>query len=294
MTSSAEEAVTLAVLQDWLRLAITTPGGPREGLRAAHERFGDRFPIRETEGVDVRERLAIYARGYLDRLIACLRSDYPAVRALVGDPLFERFATGYVWSRPPTGPNLSTLGARLADFLDETRPGDDAVPEDRRSLLRLPIDLARAERARLETLRAPGFEGETSWFDVTGFEPLFGDDLEVAVPSCLRIVELGHDVRGFLSAVDRGEAPSVPQPRPCILGVSRVDFRPVVTELTHWQRRTLAVFSIGRPVGAVADLVASELGESAGSVLADLWLWLPIAQGLGLLRARRGSASKRP
>ncbi len=54
------------------------------------------------------------------------------------------------------------------------------------------FDLARAERARLEALRAPGVEDEDeerAHVDVTGFEPLLGDNPRVVVAPCLRIVE---------------------------------------------------------------------------------------------------------
>src|SRR5262249_17047702 len=150
------------------------------------------------------ERLSIYARAYLARLIDCLSADYPAVRALLGDALFERFATGYLWARPPRRYSLFELGKGFADHLEQTRPSDRAVPEDRRSLLRLPIDLARVERARLEAVRAPGLEREAGdRAEPVGIALLLGEGVRIAAAPCLRVVTLGHDVREFLSAVDR-------------------------------------------------------------------------------------------
>ena len=81
MTSSPEGALSLSELQDWMRLAVTTPGGLPAGLRLARERYGDARPIRVPEGADAGERLSIHARGYLERLLACLRADYPAALA---------------------------------------------------------------------------------------------------------------------------------------------------------------------------------------------------------------------
>lgn len=284
MISSPEGALSLSALEDWLRLVVTTPGGLPAGLRRAHERYGAAQPIRVKAGADAGERLAIHARGYLERLLACLRADYPALLALLGDALFERFVTGYLGSRPPRHYSLFRLGEGFADHLEQTRPPDGVVPEHRRSLLRLPIDLARAERARLEALRAPGLEDEERTnVDVTGVGPLLGGNPLVVVAPCLRIIELGHDVRGFLSAVDRGEAPSVPEARPSLLAVSRAAYRPVLTELAPWQRRALVCCGSPRPLVALAEEVAVASGEDRGAALADLLLWLPTAQGLGMV-----------
>lgn len=43
-------------------------------------------------------RLDIYARGYVLRLLECLRAEFPILLALVGDQVFEMFASSYVWS----------------------------------------------------------------------------------------------------------------------------------------------------------------------------------------------------
>lgn len=295
MTSSPEGALSLPALEDWLRLAVTTPGGLPAGLRVARERYGEARTIRVPEGTDAGERLSIYARGYLERLLACLRASFPAVRVLLGDPLFERFATGYVGSWPPRHYSLFMLGAGFADHLERTRPPDAVVPAARRSLLRLPIDLARAEWARLEALRAPGLpDEEGARVDVTGFAPLLQEDLCVVAAPCLRVTALEHDVRGFLSAVDRGEAPAVPEARPSLLAVSRVAYRLVLTELVPWQRRALASCSSPRPVVALAEENAATSGEDMGAALAALLLWLPMAEGLGMVTLTRAGHASPP
>jgi hypothetical protein len=295
MTSSPDGALSLSALQDWLRLAVTTPGGLTAGLRRARERYGETRTIRVPEGADAGERLSIYARGYLDRLLACLRADYPAVRALVGDALFDGFATGYFGARPPRHHSLFMLGAGFADHLERTRPPDDVLPEEQRSLLRLPIDLARAERARIEALRAPGLPNdEGACVDVTGFEPLLRGELCVVAAPCVRVVALGHDVRGFLSAVDRGEVPAVPEARPSLLAVSRVAYRLVLTDLAPWQQRALASCGSPRAVVALAEEVAAASGEEGSAALADLLLWLPTAEGLGMVSLTRNGPAGAP
>ena len=120
----------LGVLQRWMLSAVTTPGGVREGVRAARERYaldiGD--AVKGSNRLSAPARLEIYARGYVLRLLECLRAEFPILLALVGDQVFEMFASSYVWSRPSRSPSLYALGAGFADFLQSTRPDSGATP----------------------------------------------------------------------------------------------------------------------------------------------------------------------
>lgn len=291
MTSSVERSRPvaaagprgLAQIQDWLRLVATTPGGLTAGLAAAHARYGAGVPVVPPPRGTAEARLGIYARGYIWRLLACLESDYPALRALVGDELFRRFALDYLAARPPAHYSLFQLGAGLADHLSRTRPPDRAVPVERRSLLDLPIDLARLERARLECLRARGAPPSRP-APALAFELLPGQSELRPAPS-LRLVTLAHDVRAFVAAVDHAAGgpvtPPPVTPRRTLLAVSRVAFRPVMTELLPWQLVVLSGCLRGAPVTALLEQAAVDC--EVGEVLADLVLWLPEARALGIL-----------
>jgi hypothetical protein len=270
---------SLRALQEWLQAAIRAPGPERGSalLGQCEER------VRSGPGLGAAERVALYARGYLARLQECLRADHPALRALVGDALFERFVVGYLWSNPPRGHDLFELGAGFADHLERTRPPDEAVPEARRALLALPVDLVRVERARLEALRAPGLEDAARAPAPGPHELLLGTGGVTAAP-CLRLTETRHDVRAFLAAVGRGEPPQAPPEKRTLLAVSRVDFRPTLTPLHEWQWAALACCDTPRPVSELAAVLAARRGESEGAVRADLALWLPVAREQGLVK----------
>jgi hypothetical protein len=109
----------LGVLQRWMLSAVTTPGGVDEGVRVARDRFA--LDVAETvkgsNRLSAHARLAIYARGYVLRLLECLRAEFPILLALVGDQVFEMFASSYVWTRPSRSPSLYDLGAGFAEFL---------------------------------------------------------------------------------------------------------------------------------------------------------------------------------
>ena len=118
---------------------------------------------------------------------------------------------------------------------------------------------------------------------IGGVDLLLGEEVRVAVTPCLRRMDLAHDVREFLASVDRGEAPSRPEARPVHLAVSRVDYRIVWTELSLWQQRALSGCGAPRSLPELAEEVAAASGQERGATLADLLVWLPVAEGRGLV-----------
>ena len=120
----------LGVLQRWMLSAVTTPGGVAEGARVGRQRHGLDVgdAVRGSNRLSAEDRLEIYARGYLMRLLECLRAEFPILRALVGDQVFDMFATSYVWGRPPRSCSLYDLGAGFAAFLEDTRPPSGPGP----------------------------------------------------------------------------------------------------------------------------------------------------------------------
>ena len=136
--------VDLGVLQRWMQSAVTTPGGVREGLRVARETYALDIAdaVKGSNRLSAPARLEIYARGYVLRLLECLRAEFPILLALVGDQVFEMFASSYVWSRPSRSSSLYALGAGFADFLQSTRP--DSTQRRERSKRSRPISPAGA------------------------------------------------------------------------------------------------------------------------------------------------------
>jgi hypothetical protein len=91
--------------------------------------------------------------------------------------------------------------------------------------------------------------------------------------------------------VDRGEPPEPPPAGRVLLALSRADFRPTLTALSDWQRAALECCDtpLPLPLPELALMLAARLGEAEGTVLADLSLWLPVAQAQGLVTLRSGT-----
>ena len=153
---------SLSVLEHWMKTVITERGGLGEKLDAAARWHGLRADdvVAEKRGLSAQERLAVYTGGYVLRLLECMRADFPALRALVGDSVFDAFAKAYVITMPPVSHSLYDLGADFPRFLEETKPKNWTLDAGIIAMLDLPPELARIERARAEVMRAPGTEDD--------------------------------------------------------------------------------------------------------------------------------------
>jgi len=240
--------------------------------------------VRQDHGASARARLAIYAGGYLQRLTECLRAEFPALRALVGDQVFDLFARGYLAARPSRSYSLYDLGAGFAEHLDATAPPPDpAEPYDR-----LPCELARLERARVESHRAAGPEDDPAQAALDPVDLFMTPGARVRIPATVRLLNLSFDLIGSLAATDRGERPGLPEIGPVFCAIARSRYRVRAHALTPAQFAFLQACTGGRDVQSAlaeaartADLSVGVL--SVGVLWADLLPWTPWAIEAGLV-----------
>ena len=262
--------------------AVTTPGGVREGVRVAREAYaldiGD--AVKGSNRLSAPARLEIYARGYVLRLLECLRAEFPILLALVGDQVFEMFASSYVWSRPSRSPSLYGLGAGFADYLQSTRPDAGATPG---AIEAIPANLARLERARAEVYRARGLEGDHA-HHAGDAVTLMISGASLRLPETVRLLSLEFDFTGAIEAVRRGDKPPVPAAKPTRYAIARSRYRVSVHVLKPWQFAFLDVCGTkGLPLQAACDAVRQTTGHEAAEIQADLLLWLPAALDAGMV-----------
>ena len=263
----------LDVLQRWVLAACTGTGPDRD---AAAE-------VKDTEPLSAQQRLDIYARGYLSRLVECLRNEFGALRALAGDEVFDLFAKGYVWSRPPTSPSMFDLGAGFADYLEDTRPqpvGPHGSPDG------VPAALARLERARLEAGRAPGVETDPDHTLVDPVVVMTNPGLTVRTPTSLRLLRSEFALADVLAAADRSDRPPVPSATPTDYAVARNHYRVAVHVLAPWQHAfLLACGTTGTTLDGAVAASADASGLSEDEVWTSVFAWLPRAVQAGMATA---------
>jgi hypothetical protein len=272
----------LGILQPWMLSAVTTPGGVREGVRLARDRYAldTTDAVKGSNRLSAHERLEIYARGYVLRLLECLRAEFPILLALVGDQVFEMFASSYVWTQPSRSPSLYDLGAGFAAFLEATRPASGAEPG---SIEALPANLAALERARAEAYRARGLESDQAHHTTDAFT-LMISGASLRLPPSARLLSLAFDFSDAIAAVRRGETPEVPQAKPTCYAVARSRYRVSIHGLQPWQFAFLSACGTnGLPLQAACDAVRQTTGHEAAEIQADLLLWLPAALDAGMV-----------
>jgi hypothetical protein len=261
----------LAELQHWMQGAILGRGAP-PGL--------DKVVVSD-ERLTAAQRLTLYARGYRARLMECMTAEFPCLRALAGEQVFELFAAGYIAARPSTDASLYGLGAGFADYLEATRPAGDDGPA---ALSALPADFARLDRARAEAQRAVGVERLSG--PTPGADLLLTPGARLRRPDSVRLLTLGFDPGPVLAAVDRGGPIDPPPPCPTPVAVARSRWRVAVHALPAWRHAWLeALGEEGADVHAAAARAAQASGRETGAVIADLVLWLPVAASQGLVSA---------
>ena len=275
----------LSILQHWMKTVVTERGGLGEKLRAASLRHGlsAEDVVADSRGLNAEERLGIYTRGYLMRLLECMRADFPALRGFVGDSVFDAFARAYVIGEPPGSPSLYDLSAGFARFLEETRPTDAALDAGLSAMLDLPAELARLERARAEVVRARGTEDDPPGAESLAPLAIFTEELTLRATPCLRLLELKFPLVGFLGKSDRGERPEAPPPRRSLVAVGRSNYHVHMEEVEPWQFAFLKACE--RPVSlySAAGRAALESGKETAQVLAEVSVWLPVAVEFGYL-----------
>jgi hypothetical protein len=267
---AGERTETLADLQGWMLEAIVVGSTTAEAVRAR---------IAGDARLGAEGRFAIYAGGYRSRLTETLRDEYPALRLLVGDTVFDLFAESYIAARAPRHFSLYDYGAGFADHLEATRPKEGGGP-----LAALPAAVARLERARAEVQRAEGLERRPGL-------PLMADaallpGLRLKLPDSVRLLRLGFDLLPLVEAADQGGKAVVPEPRESLIAVARSLYRVRLHRLEPWHHAWLeAIGTEGAEVHEAAAAAAHASGRDGGALLADLVLWLPAAASLGLVTA---------
>ncbi|QSJ15512.1 putative DNA-binding domain-containing protein [Nostoc sp. UHCC 0702] len=276
----------LSDIQKWLMTAITSPGGLQNGLHLARNRFclNEDEIIAQSGGAIPLTRLGIYAQGYWLRLLECLRADFPALRYVMGEELFDFFAKAYIWNHPSTSTTLFDLGAGFADFLQKTQSSRGADPEKLELTLALPLDVAKLERTCTEAIRAKGLEGKSMSVNLEPLAFLSRYDLKIQVAPCLRLINLSFPLINFLEAIERGEEnPALPEPKPCHIAITRIRYRVYMSEIQSWQYYFLKSAEAYSSPYDCATKCSQESDKPLDDILSQLVLWLPLALNSGFL-----------
>jgi len=274
----------LETTQRWLTSIIIRPGRLHEKIIAADKTYllDNSEMIRASGRLSAEDRIHVYARGYVLRLMECMRADYPALRHLMGEELFDTFAQAYLVQVPSHSASLFDLGENFPAFLKASQP-QRKDPEEAEVMFDLPVELAQVERIRSEVARSKGHEGTAP--KQREEDPLFyflGASSFTASPS-LRLIELRFELTEFIHAVETGEAAATPLKRNNFLAIGRRNYSLVMQELEAWQWYYLRALQRSADHVSSIKKAAEESKRPEEDVMADLLLWLPVAYDAGYI-----------
>jgi len=271
----------LEQIQRWLTSIIIKPGALNDRIRLADEAYNldNGKVVRPSVTMSSGQKIGIYARGYIARLMECMEAEYPAVRYLLGEDLFNTFVKTYLINVPSRSPDLYDLGKDFAAFLKASQP-KNAIDS---SMFDLPVELAILERALAQASRLKGLEGqENNHGTDSQMHFLFGTMSFKASP-CLTLLDLQFQLAEFIKAVQQHREAETPEKQQSYMAVSRKNFAVNMHELETWQwhflRSLQKTDDYMQAVGTASKISAIP----QDTLMADLVLWLPIALNSGYI-----------
>lgn len=145
------------------------------------------------------ERIAIYRRMFVLRMIDAMEIDYPGVKHALGDS-FNDTVMDYVGKYPSNSYTLNHLGRRFPPFIR-----DSDLPQ--KEFL---YDLSRLELALTENMDAPDsplLSGET----IARLQPEEWEKASLVPVTALTLMEFEYPAAEFLRAVVDDDSPAVPE-----------------------------------------------------------------------------------
>lgn len=247
------------------------------------------------------ERLEIYNQQYWWRLVALFAEDFPGVRAVVGQRLFDRLTTDYLEACPSQSWNLRNLGSRLPGFLEEH-------PEIVAPYTDLALDIARTEWA----VTAAYDDAEDERIDPMQLAMSDPSTLRLGVQPYVQLLELRYPAdRLLLKLKRRNEAAAVsnavggqrkttraprlssrPLRQPLYLAVHRQDYAVYYRRIDALSFQLLQALGAGESLETACEVAMSAGPSDANEAAGLIRKWFELFTSLGWLTKRRAGKRK--
>lgn len=206
------------------------------------------------------QQFAIYSEGYRLRLLAAIRSDYPALIALIGNETFDVAAQQYIEATPSKSYTLDIYPHGFAGFFAKHSN-----------------DMFAAELALLEQAIAEVFTAPDS--DVLAPDALAGVSMDVFAGMKLplrdasKLLQFEYPVNDWLVAQRAGQNPAKSDATQTWLLVYRHHNEVKRLSMSHMEYLMLEKLDAGLDVGEALDSVAAGNPINAGDMKTNLQNW---------------------
>jgi Putative DNA-binding domain len=276
-----------------MQAVITHPAGVAAGIEspAAREQIdvaGEDVDqvITRSRSLDSMGRLQVYGNAYYARLLECLTVEFPTLRHAAGEEAFGAFCVGYLQQHPSTSYTLNALGARLPDYLEETRPPRETANggPDWPDFL---VEVALLERMYYDVFDGPGEEDLPllQAADLQAIPQASWPNARLATVDSLRLMELQFPVHAYITAVRGGASPPPPEPQPTWLAINRRDYIVRRRPLSRIQFELLRQLQAGRTLADAIQGAIEATDAGVDDLAAQLRQWFEIWTAAGYFRS---------
>jgi len=207
--------------------------------------------------------LAVYLNNYRSRLMSCLTTGYPAVRAWLGDTAFEAAAANHIDRLPPHDWSADAYGVDFPETLQSLHPRDAEIAE-----------LACLERELTAAFVGPDAEP----FDHSTLASLDWDAARIHFVPTFTLLPVTTNVGAIWSALHEEQMPPAASrlPEPAVIAIWRDGLAPRFRTVTTEEANVLQRLLDGETFGAVCASLVAQWGEEQGAATAASFLgqWL--------------------
>ena len=263
---------TLDQTQQLFWKLITAPEGAASGLAALQplQRALAETLAREAGRLSAVERLDIYADMYFYRIRDCLKDDFAAVSAVIGEAAFHNLITDYLLIHPSTHFSLRYVGQHLPAFVRRHTFGAQWP---------YLADLALLEWTILEAFDAP--DAQPLAAAALAAVPQEGwPELRFQLTPSLRLLDVDWPVHEVWKQAQEGEAPDEVRPATTTLRVWRQDLRVFHRPIDAAESAALNALRAGAEFSGVCERVVAYYGEGEGAERAASLLGTWLGDGL--------------
>ncbi len=271
----------LEQIQRWLTSIMIKPGALNDRIRLADEAYklDNGKVVQPSATMSSGQKIGIYARGYIARLMECMEGEYPAVRYLLGEDLFNTFVKTYLINVPSRSPDLYDLGKDFAAFLKASQPTNAADT----SMFDLPVELAILERALAEASRIRGLERQENNRAIDSQMHFLFGTISFKTSPCLILLDLQFPLADFIKAVQHNREAETPEKQRSYIAISRKNYAVNMHELEVWQWHFLQSLQNNNDYMHAIGTASRVSAIPQDIIMADMILWLPVALSFGYI-----------
>ncbi|MGC4074747.1 MAG: DNA-binding domain-containing protein [Nibricoccus sp.] len=232
------------------------------------------------------ERVEIYNRMYWFRLLECIATDFPGLRALLGDERFWKLAEAYLRAHPSRSFTLRNLGAKLPRFVAQqskwTKPHTEAASDLARFEWAQILAFDDVKLAPLTKKKLAGLNPETLRLRVQPYLTLLTchhavDDYTLAVKNDNALRAEASNAVTERTVSDGGKV-ALTRTKPLHIVVHRLDNQLYYKRLEPEAARLLRALAAGRtlPDACGAAFVRSKISQEEQAAKIQTWfsLWM--------------------